>query len=99
VIVNEIEHGVQIFDKSKLTCLATDRSKDGIGFWLFQKHCDCPAERPFCCKTGWQGFFQGFFRAVKQPQKLNLELSFETQSNLLTKRFSAVKMKLFELYS
>ncbi|CAB3985538.1 Transposon Ty3-I Gag-Pol poly [Paramuricea clavata] len=54
VIVNEIEHGVQIFDKSKPTCLATDWSKDGIGFWLFQKHCDCPAERPFCCKTGWK---------------------------------------------
>jgi hypothetical protein len=27
------------------------------------------------------GFFQGFFRAVKRPQKLNLELSFETQSS------------------
>jgi hypothetical protein len=54
VIVNKIEHGVQIFDKSKPTCLATDWSKDGIGFWLFQKHCDCPAERPFCCKTGWK---------------------------------------------
>jgi hypothetical protein len=28
-----------------------------------------------------QGFFQGFFRTVKRPQKLNLELSFETQSS------------------
>ena len=27
------------------------------------------------------GFFQGFFRTVKRPQKLNLELSFETQSS------------------
>ena len=52
VIVSEIEHGVQIFDKSKPTCLATDWSKEGIGFWLFQKHCDCPADRPFCCNTG-----------------------------------------------
>jgi hypothetical protein len=25
------------------------------------------------------GFFQGFFGGVKQPQKLNLELSFETR--------------------
>jgi hypothetical protein len=40
-----------------------------------------------------QGFFQGFFR----PQKLNLELSFETQSS--HQNFSAVKMKLFELNS
>ena len=44
-----------------------------------------------------QGFFQGFFRAVKRPQKLNLELSFETQSSYQS--FSAVKMKLLELNS
>ena len=36
VIVSEIEQGVRIFDPSKSTCLATDWSKDGIGFWLFQ---------------------------------------------------------------
>ena len=54
VIVSEIEHSVQIFDKSKPTCLATDWSKEGIGFWLLQKHCDCPADRPFCCNTGWK---------------------------------------------
>jgi hypothetical protein len=41
------------------------------------------------------GFFSGFFRAVKRPQKLNLELSFETQSS--HQSFSAVNMKLFEL--
>ena len=40
VIVREIEQGVHIFDPSKPTCLATDWSKDGIGFWLFQKHCE-----------------------------------------------------------
>jgi hypothetical protein len=44
-----------------------------------------------------QGFFQGFFKTVKRPQKLNLELSFETQSS--RQSFSAVKMKLFELNS
>ena len=37
VIVSDIEEGVRIFDKSKPTCLATDWSKVGIGFWLFQK--------------------------------------------------------------
>jgi hypothetical protein len=37
-----------------------------------------------------QGCFQGFFRAVKRPQKLNLELSFETQSS--HQSFSAVKI-------
>jgi len=54
VIVSEIEHGVQIFDKTKPTCLATDFSKSGIGFWLFQKHCTCVNEEPFCCRTGWK---------------------------------------------
>lgn len=31
VIISKIEEGVCIFDKSKLTCLATHWSKDDIG--------------------------------------------------------------------
>ena len=54
VIVQEIEKGVQIFDMSKPTCLTTDWSKTGIGFWLFQKHCTCPGSQPFCCHNGWK---------------------------------------------
>ena len=54
VIAQEIKHGVEIFDKSKPTCLATDWSKDGVGYWLFQKHCSCPSKDIFCCKTGWK---------------------------------------------
>ena len=54
VIANEIEKGVCIFDKSKPTCLATDWSKSGIGFWLFQKHCECASKKPFCCPSGWK---------------------------------------------
>ena len=54
VIASEIEKGVRIFDKSKPTCLATDWSKSGIGFWLFQKHCKCASKKPFCCPTGWK---------------------------------------------
>ena len=53
-ILKEISHGVQIFDKSKPTCLATDWSKTGIGYWLFQKHCQCPSQDLFCCPTGWR---------------------------------------------
>ena len=34
IIVQEIEKGVEIFDKSKPTCLATDLNKEGIGFLL-----------------------------------------------------------------
>ena len=54
VIVRDIERGVRIFDPSKPTCLATDWSKDGIGFWLLQKHCNCRTSSPFCCHDGWQ---------------------------------------------
>ena len=54
VIIDEIGKGVMIFDKSKPTCLATDWSKTGIGFWLFQKHCACSGTKPFCCKSGWK---------------------------------------------
>ncbi|VDI31954.1 Hypothetical predicted protein, partial [Mytilus galloprovincialis] len=54
-IISEIEESVRIFDKSKPTCLATDWSKTGIGFWLFQKHCSCKGSEPFCCcNTGWR---------------------------------------------
>ncbi|XP_048575650.1 uncharacterized protein LOC116619407 [Nematostella vectensis] len=54
IIIREIEDGVRIFDKSKPTCLATDWSKTGIGFWLLQKHCKCPSTAPFCCRSGWK---------------------------------------------
>ena len=53
-IIKEIEEGVKIFEKSRTTCLATDWSKSGIGFWLLQKHCTCPGSKPFCCNSGWK---------------------------------------------
>ena len=43
MIIEEIEEGVHIFDKSKPTCLATDWTKTGIEFWFFQKHHHCPS--------------------------------------------------------
>lgn len=54
VIISEIEEGLCIFDKSKPTCPATDWSKSGIGFRLFQKHCQCSSTTAFCCRTGWK---------------------------------------------
>ena len=54
VIANEIEDGVRIFDPNRSTCLATDWSKDGIGYWLLQKHCTCTKSEPFCCHDGWK---------------------------------------------
>ncbi|MEL6804837.1 MAG: ribonuclease H family protein, partial [Bacteroidota bacterium] len=53
-IISEMTKGVEIFRKDLPTCLTTDWSKNGLGFWLFQKHCTCYPEKPFCCKTGWK---------------------------------------------
>ena len=53
-IISEIQHGVEIYDRNKPTCLVTDWSKEGIGYWLFQKHCTCLSSQPLCCKTGWK---------------------------------------------
>ena len=33
--------GVRLFDPTRITCLATDLSVDGIGFFLMQKYCQC----------------------------------------------------------
>ena len=54
MIVQEFERGVRIFDKTKPTCIATDWSKEDIGFWLFQKHCRCSPIIPLCCTDGWK---------------------------------------------
>ena len=54
VIIHQIQDGVMIFDKTRATCLATDWSKTGIGYWLLQKYCDCQPTKPFCCKSGWR---------------------------------------------
>ena len=54
LIINEIKEGVTIFDKNKATCLATDWSKDGLGYVLLQKHCPCTPIKPLCCPSGWQ---------------------------------------------
>ena len=50
-IIEEIHNGVKIFDKTKPTCLATDWSKHGIGYWLFHT---CLSDDLFFCKQGWR---------------------------------------------
>ena len=54
VIIRSIQHGVQIFDITKLTCLRPDWSIQGIGYFLLQKHCQCDSRQPDCCPTGWK---------------------------------------------
>ena len=53
-IVQAIIKGVEIFDKNRVTCLPTDWSKQGIGYYLMQKHCDCVTDSPRCCNNGWR---------------------------------------------
>ena len=53
-IVRQCTQGVRMFDPTLPTCLATDWSKFGVGYWLCQKRCSCQGTTPGCCQTGWQ---------------------------------------------
>ncbi|MEL6805211.1 MAG: RNase H-like domain-containing protein [Bacteroidota bacterium] len=53
-IVESIKNGVQIFDLERHTCLRPDWSVKGIGYVLFQKHCQCTRIMPDCCSDGWK---------------------------------------------
>ena len=53
-IVEAIRRGVEIFDLNRPTCLRPDFSNKGIGYFLFQKHCECSSQIPDCCAVGWR---------------------------------------------
>ena len=40
-IIEGIRDGVHIFDPNLHTCVRTDWSKEGMGYYLSQKACDC----------------------------------------------------------
>ena len=54
LVIQSIRKGVEIFDINRKTCLRPDWSKQGIGYFLLQKHCKCKAELPDCCSNGWR---------------------------------------------
>lgn len=59
-LINLVKQGIQTFDTSLRTCLQTDWSKNGMGFLLLQKHCDCiPHDNPQCCRDGWKLTYAG----------------------------------------
>lgn len=59
-IVDAVKEGVKSFKKRRPTWLSTDWSKSGIGFTLFQKHCQCPGhENPFCGAGHWKVVYAG----------------------------------------
>ena len=53
MIVNQVIDGVKTFQVNLPCALWTDWSKEGIGFSLFQKRCDCSLSHA-CCKVGWK---------------------------------------------
>ena len=53
-IIDAIRLGVEIFDPEKQTCLRPDWSRQGIGYFLLQKHCTCTNGLPDCCPDGWK---------------------------------------------
>ena len=59
IIIDAVKEGIKTFDMSKITCLATDWSKEGIGFFLLQKHFSCQEITPVCCSNGWKLVFAG----------------------------------------
>ena len=40
-VVKKVEAGVKMFEMDRVTCLATDWSKEGVGFFMLQKYCKC----------------------------------------------------------
>lgn len=67
-LVEAIKHGVRIFDPLRRTCLSSDWSKTGVGYWLRQKYCECESTIPDCCDQGWRITLAGsrFLRSSEQ---------------------------------
>ena len=59
-VVALVREGIATFDVNRITCLAPDWCKDGMGFLLLQKYCDCTNENVLiCCPDGWHLVFAG----------------------------------------
>ena len=59
-IIELIEDGVKTFEMNKVTCVATDYSKMGLGYTLQQKNCNCPKPyTPSCGGGHWNLILAG----------------------------------------
>ena len=55
-----VENGVRSLYVDRPTCLATDWSRNGLGFLMLQHYCSCPlASAHNCCHEGWKVVFAG----------------------------------------
>ena len=60
LLLNKVKDGVKSFELGRITCVQTDWCKEGIGYLLLQKHCDCSdATNIRCCPDGWHLIFAG----------------------------------------
>ena len=67
-ILQQVRNGVVKYDLERYTCIQTDYSKDGLGYLLLQKYCNCSLDQaPLCCKDGWKLVFAGS-RFTKGPE-------------------------------
>ena len=53
-IADKVCEGIMSYDPSRVTTVETDWSKDGIGYWLRQKYCDCKQLKINCCSDCWR---------------------------------------------
>ena len=53
-IIAKVSEGIRHFEVERPTCVATDFSKSGVGFFLMQKWCECKQIHPRCCNNGWR---------------------------------------------
>ena len=54
-IIEAIREGVKAFEKDRITCLGTDYSKQGVGYTLTQKYCNCEGPyTPNCGEGHWR---------------------------------------------
>ena len=88
-IIEAIKEGVQIFDVTKRTCLRTDWSKQGIGYLLAQKHCNCEARSYGCCEDGWKIALAGS-RFLSPAEKNYAPVEGEALTGCLGPRANAV---------
>ena len=59
-IIQQVKSGVRQYNVKRATCLQTDYCKDGLGYLLLQKFCQCQLDKaPLCCPSGWKLVFAG----------------------------------------